>query len=204
MNYPACFSPQQEAAKIGYQQILWLLGDGNRDFLDMRVTEAGSMNFFVVVKRGDGNSAYIGIWKHYPAAIILPGPLGLDVITPPLDGTVLPGVTRESCITLLRSHSPDSPLDSLNPVITMYVHETSFTVGDMYKWSSESRLLEAFGVGTAVVVSGVGAIGLEGHPDIDIQEYDGGLGPVGRALYNRITDVQVGKVEFRDWGYACA
>jgi len=58
INYPACFSPQQEAAKMGYQQILWLLGDGSRDFLGMRVTEAGSMNFFVVVKREDGNGMY--------------------------------------------------------------------------------------------------------------------------------------------------
>ena len=125
-------------------------------------------------------------------------------MTPHLDGTILPGVTRESCIALLRFHSPDSPLDSLNPDIPLHIHETPFTVGDMYKWSSEDRLLEAFGVGTAVVVSGVGAIGLEGHPDIDIPEYGGGLGPVGKALYNRITDIQVGKVEFEDWSYACA
>jgi len=124
-------------------------------------------------------------------------------MTPHLDGTVLPGVTRESCITLLRSHSPDSPLNSLNPGIVLHVKETPFTVGDMYKWSSEDRLLEAFGVGTAVVVSGVGAIGLEGHPDIDMPEYNGGLGPVGKALYNGITDIQVGNVEFEDWSYAC-
>ena len=59
MNYPACFSPQQEAAKKGYQQILWLLGDGNRDYLGMKVTEAGSMNFFVVVRRECGNGVYM-------------------------------------------------------------------------------------------------------------------------------------------------
>lgn len=58
MNYTACFSPQQEAAKNGYHQVLWLLGDGNQDFLDMKVTEAGSMNFFVVVRRGDGNGVH--------------------------------------------------------------------------------------------------------------------------------------------------
>ena len=44
---------------MGYQQVLWLLGDGTRDFLGMRVTEAGSMNFFVVVKREDGKGACI-------------------------------------------------------------------------------------------------------------------------------------------------
>ena len=64
INYPACFSPQQEAAKMGYQQILWLLGDGSRDFLGMRVTEAGSMNFFVVVKREDGDGACIEAIPH--------------------------------------------------------------------------------------------------------------------------------------------
>jgi branched-chain amino acid aminotransferase len=94
-------------------------------------------------------------------------------------------------------------LASLYPDVDVHVHETPFTVGDMYKWSSEDRLLEAFGVGTAVVVSGVGAIGLEGHPDIDLPEFNGGLGPVGKALYNRITDIQEGKIEFGDWGYVC-
>ena len=59
INYPACFSPQQEAARKGYQQVLWLLGDGNQDFLRMKVTEAGSMNFFVVVEREDGNGTYV-------------------------------------------------------------------------------------------------------------------------------------------------
>ena len=125
-------------------------------------------------------------------------------MTPPLDGTILPGVTRESCITLLRSHSPDSPLDLLDSDTSVRVYEKPFTVGDMYRWSSEDRLLEAFGVGTAVVVSGVGAIGLEGHPDIDLPEYKGGLGPVGRALYNRVTDIQEGKIEFGDWSFVCA
>ena len=61
INYPACFSPQQEAAKKGYQQVLWLLGDGNRDFMGMKVTEAGSMNFFVVVKREDGEGAFMAV-----------------------------------------------------------------------------------------------------------------------------------------------
>lgn len=86
----------------------------------------------------------------------------------------------------------------------MRVHETSFTIGDIYKWSSEGRLFEAFGVGTAAVVSGVGAIGLDGHPDIGIPDYGGGLGPVGRALYSMITGIQEGKIEFCDWSYVCS
>ena len=129
--------------------------------------------------------------------------LGIDIITPPLDGTILPGVTRESCITLLRSHSPVSPLGGLHPDMAVHVHEIPLTIGDLYKWSSENRLLEAFGVGTAAVVSGIGMIGLDGHPDIQIPEHEGNLGTVGRALYDRITDVQMGKTEFADWSHVC-
>ncbi len=45
-NYAPTFLPQKLAAKAGYDQVLWLLED--------RVTEAGAMNFFAVVKREDG------------------------------------------------------------------------------------------------------------------------------------------------------
>ena len=46
VNYAPSFLPQQIAAKQGYEQCLWLLGDN--------VTEAGAMNFFVILKRDDG------------------------------------------------------------------------------------------------------------------------------------------------------
>jgi branched-chain amino acid aminotransferase len=47
LNYAPGFMPQKLAAAKGYQQILWLLGE------EKRVTEAGAMNFFAVVKRDD-------------------------------------------------------------------------------------------------------------------------------------------------------
>ena len=52
LNYSPGFLPQQMAAKNGYDQILWLLGD------DDKVTEVGAMNIFVVVKRDDGGKIY--------------------------------------------------------------------------------------------------------------------------------------------------
>lgn len=64
INYPACFSPQREAAKKGYQQVLWLLGDGTGDSMGMKVTEVGSMNFFVAVKREDEEGALHGGEKN--------------------------------------------------------------------------------------------------------------------------------------------
>lgn len=45
LNYTPTFKPQQAAEKLGYDQVLWLLGD--------KITEAGAMNFFVVVERED-------------------------------------------------------------------------------------------------------------------------------------------------------
>ena len=50
LNYAPTFKPQQHAAKLGYDQCLWLLGD--------KITEAGAMNFFVVVRRDDGGKQH--------------------------------------------------------------------------------------------------------------------------------------------------
>lgn len=63
-NYAPCFAPQQKALAKGYQQNLWCL--------DGRISEAGQMNMFVVLDQGEGK---------------------VEVATPRLDGTILPGVT---------------------------------------------------------------------------------------------------------------
>jgi len=51
-NYSPGFLPQRAAVEQGYDQILWLFGE------DKRITEAGVMNFFVVLKREDGDGEY--------------------------------------------------------------------------------------------------------------------------------------------------
>ncbi|PPQ97420.1 hypothetical protein CVT26_006793, partial [Gymnopilus dilepis] len=71
LNYAPGFLPQRLATKQGYSQLLWLLGD------DERITEVGVTNFFVTVQTGNGE---------------------VDLITPPLDGTNLPGKTRQSTL----------------------------------------------------------------------------------------------------------
>jgi len=60
--------PQGEAAKEGYSQVLWLLGEEDA------LTEVGAMNLFVAFKQPDGS---------------------VELVTPPLDDIVLPGVTRD-------------------------------------------------------------------------------------------------------------
>ena len=69
-NYAPCFMPQMKANEAGYQQILWLLEDveqkekdapaangavdAEKKSQEMRITEAGQMNFFAVIKRANG------------------------------------------------------------------------------------------------------------------------------------------------------
>ncbi|TFK48029.1 branched-chain amino acid aminotransferase II [Heliocybe sulcata] len=185
LNYAPGFQPQREAAKKGYMQVLWLFKEGN-GLEGLKVTEAGAMNFFVVVSRDDG---------------------GMDVITPPLDGTILPGLTRDSCLSLLRAHSPASPSLPALASTPLHAHERTLTLADLVRYSNEGRLLEAFGVGTAVVVVSVGRIGYEeqgqGLRDITLREHEGGHGPVAKALWERIVEVQEGRQEWEGWSVKC-
>ncbi|KAI0651334.1 branched-chain amino acid aminotransferase II [Trametes meyenii] len=174
LNYAPTFKPQQYATKLGYDQCLWLLGE--------TITEAGAMNFFVVVRRDDDH---------------------LDVFTPPLNGTILPGVTRDSVLALAAAHTAHTTLPSVPPTTRIHVVERELTISDLIQWSAEGRLLEAFAVGTAVVVVAVGRIGYEGK-DIVLPTHEGALGPVGRSLYERITEIQEGKFEWEDWSVVCA
>lgn len=73
---------------------------------------------------------------------------------------------------------------------------------ELAAWSEEGRLLEAFGVGTAVIVAPVGRIGFEGK-DLMLPVHEGGLGPVGRALSERIIAIQEGRFEWEGWGVIC-
>ncbi|KAG2090387.1 aminotransferase [Suillus discolor] len=169
-NYSPGFLPQRAAAEKGYDQILWLFGD------DRRVTEAGAMNFFVVVKRDDED--------------------GVDLITAPLDGTILPGVTRASCLAL--AGDPE-----FHQEISMRLHpqEMVYTMSDLAKWSSEGKLLEALAIGTAVIVGPCNRIGFEGK---DIVIPGDGMGPVGTAIRKKILDIQEGRTEWKGWGVVCA
>ena len=102
-----------EAAKLGIQQILWLLGE------EHRVTEVGTMNLFMFWKNEKGEK---------------------ELITPPLDGTVLPGVTRDSVLALTRGWKE------------FKVSERPFTMKDIIAAVENKRVYEMFGAGTACIV----------------------------------------------------
>ncbi|KAL5518422.1 BAT2_1 [Sanghuangporus vaninii] len=171
LNYSPGFEPTRRAAQRGYKQVLWLFGE------DHRVTEAGAMNFFIVVKREDGD---------------------LDLITPPLDGTILPGVTRSSVLELAQVHSSETPLDGVPATQRLHVKERTLTMKDLQTFADAGTLLEAFCVGTAVIVAPVDKIGYE-DKDIILPEQT----PVANALHRRIVAIQEGRFEYKGWSVKC-
>ncbi|KAI0666583.1 branched-chain amino acid aminotransferase II [Trametes maxima] len=176
VNYGPALGPHQIALDRGYDQALWLLGD--------KITEAGVMNFFVALKRDDG---------------------GVGLFTPPLDGTILPGVTRDSVLALAAAHPSRTTLPDLSPSLQLHPSERVLTMPELETWVAEGRVQEVFAVGTAVIVVPIGRIGYGGK-DIMLPVYEGerGLGPVGKALHQRITDIQDGLFKWEGWSVSCA
>jgi branched-chain amino acid aminotransferase len=116
-----------------------------------------------------------------------------------LDGTILPGLTRASTLTLAEAHSAGKiTLHGVLPSLKLYTHERSLTMGEIDALSAQGRILEVFGVGTAVIVAPVSRIAWKGK-DIVLPEQEEGLGPIGGALWRTIVDVQTGRSAFEDW-----
>jgi len=167
-NYAPCLVPQAEAAELGYDQNLWLLG---REHL---LTEVGTMNLFVVLKKEDGST---------------------ELVTPPLEDVILPGVTRDSIISLARDHATGKlKLDLPDKLI---VSERPITMKEVTEAAESGRLLEVFGSGTAAIVCPVKGIGYEGK-DIPVPVGVQGMGPITKTLLDEIVKRQLGAVE-SDW-----
>ena len=102
-----------------------------------------------------------------------------ELVTPPLTrGDILPGVTRDSILKLSRGW------DEFDVV------ERFPTMPEIAEAAAEGRLLEAFGAGTAAVVSPISGIHYKGS-DIEIPA----TGEVTQRLWDEITGIQYGKIE---------
>ena len=82
-----------------------------------------------------------------------------DIVTPSVDGTILPGVTRHSCIELTGAHGSDVSLYGLPSNLKLHPHERDITYSELEEAYTAGKLLEVFVVGTAVVVASVERIG---------------------------------------------
>jgi branched-chain amino acid aminotransferase len=103
--------------------------------------------------------------------------IGDEFITPPLGGSILSGVTRDSIITLLRGWG-------------LAVSERPVSVDEILAAHRNGALREVFGCGTAAVITPVGELGWRGEKLV----INGGqAGETARRLYEAVTDIQYGR-----------
>lgn len=101
------------------------------------------------------------------------------VVTPELNGSILPGITRASALELLKEKG-------------YKVEERKISIEELINAAETGKLEEVFGTGTAAVISPVGEILYEGKNYI----INGGkIGPIAQEIYDTITDTQYGKIE---------
>jgi len=117
------------------------------------VEEVGSMNIFFVIDD--------------------------ELITPMLSGSILPGITRDSIITLAKMWD-------------IKIAERKISIDEVMNAHSSGKLQEIFGSGTAAVISPVGEIK---YGDTTISIGDGSVGPVANRFFQTLTDIQYGKSE---------
>ena len=109
------------------------------------------------------------------------------VVTPELDGSILRGITRDSAIKVLKANG-------------YAVEERKVGIDEIVKAAHDGKLDEAFGTGTAAVISPVGEISYKGE---NIVINGGKMGAVTKWLYDRITGIQRGKyADDFGWVYA--
>lgn len=146
-NYAASLYPAQLARKKGFSQMLWLDAKEHR-----YIEEVGTMNIFIYLEDG--------------------------LITPPLDdGTILPGITRESVIQLARD-------------MDVKVCERRITIDEVFEANEKGQLKEIFGSGTAAVISPVGELVHQGRK---IVINNGETGEFAKKMFDIITGIQYGE-----------
>ncbi len=102
-----------------------------------------------------------------------------EIITPELNGSILPGITRNSVIALAEKWQDK-------------ICEKKISIDELLDAHASGKLQEVFGAGTAAVISPVGEIK---YGDKVITIGGGKVGPVAKKYYNAITDIQYGRAE---------
>ena len=106
------------------------------------------------------------------------------ILTPDLNGSVLDGITRRSCIQLLKDWGYE-------------VEERRITAEELFKAAEKGTLEEAWGTGTAAVVSPIGELAMG---DKKVTVSGGKIGEITQKLYDELTGIQWGRVaDPHDW-----
>jgi branched-chain amino acid aminotransferase len=156
-NYAASLIAQQKAIDAGCQQVIWL------DALEHRwVEEMGGMNLFFVYQRGDKTT----------------------LVTPELNGSLLPGITRDSILTFASEHGYG-------------VEERRISTEEWGRDLESGALTEVFACGTAAVVTPVGLVKFEGG---SWSIHGGEPGPVSTRVRESLMAIQHGtSPDTRGW-----
>ena len=148
-NYAASLYISEKVAKQGYTQVLWL------DAIEGRyIEEVGAMNICFVYE-------------------------GKRIVTPALSGSILPGITRDSILTLA-------------PTLGYNITEERLDIKQILSDIESGKITEVFGCGTAAVISPVGQFSFD---DKDYVINNNQSGPVSKHLYDQLTGIQYGTVE---------
>ena len=148
-NYAASLVPQAEAIANGCDQVVFL------DAVEKKwIEELGGMNLFFVRKDG-------------------------SVITPELTGTILPGITRDSLIAMLREEG-------------LEVREEPYSIEQWQAEAESGELLETLACGTAAVVTPVGTVA---SPSGEFTIGTGGIGQMANKMREKLVGIQNGRVE---------
>ncbi len=102
-----------------------------------------------------------------------------EIVTPELTGSILPGITRKSCIEVLKN-------------MGYTVSERRISIDELVEALETGRLEEAWGCGTAAVISPIGRF------YYNDKEYDvnaGKIGEISKKLYDTLTGIQWGKLD---------
>lgn len=155
-NYAPGIRPQIQVVNDGFQQILWLFGPDHLITEGLLFNVVGTMNFFVYWVNEHGEK---------------------ELATPPLDGTILPGVTRDSILSLAREWG-------------IKVAERDLPMHVVKAAVKDNRVLEMFGAGTAAIVSPIKQI----KYNQDVMDIPLGSKPGNKAgeLTSRIADTILG------------
>jgi branched-chain amino acid aminotransferase len=146
-NYAASLLAQAQAVEHGCDQVIYL------DAVERRhLDELGGMNVFLVRKDG-------------------------SLLTPDLNGSILPGITRDSILTLAAAEGRK-------------VDERPISLEEWREGARSGEIVESFACGTAAVLTPIGTVkGVDG----DFQLGDGGVGPVTAELRQSLVDIQYGR-----------
>lgn len=161
-NYAPTIMPQGIAASQGCPQVLWLTPDD-----DKLVTEVGAMNFLMCFKCKDSDK--------------------INIITAPLDGMILPGITRMSIMELVREKFPQFEIE-----------EKYISMADLAEAIKSGECIECFGCGTAAIVTPVAGILWDGER-LELPKTH----PIAEVLGKALMSIQYGETPFRDWQYVC-